>query len=105
MKPFAVLSALKTTGDVLAQQKIITFDVPTDPEVIETQAPYRWSWSTDYYSMSLQAAEVLGKQLWNGKAKWAGDEGMQSKKRMFGIIYPGSGTRRRIPTSRCSRTR
>ena len=31
-KPFAVLSALKTTGDVLAQQKIITFDVPSDPE-------------------------------------------------------------------------
>ena len=91
MKPFAVLSALKTTGDVLAQRKIITFDVPTDPEVIELQAPYRWSWSTDYYSMSLQAAEVLGKQLWGGKAKWAGDESMQSKTRVFGIIYPGCG--------------
>jgi hypothetical protein len=91
MKPFAVLSALKTTGDVLAQRKIITFDVPTDPEVVETQSPYRWSWSTDYYSMSLQAAEVLGKQLWGGKAQWAGDESMQSKKRVFGILYPGSG--------------
>ena len=48
-KPFAVLSALPTTGDVLAQKKIITFDVPSDPKVIELQAPYRWSWSTDYF--------------------------------------------------------
>ena len=91
MKPFAVLSALKTTGDVLAQRKIITFDVPTDPAVIEQQAPYRWSWSTDYYAMSLQAAEVLGKQLWGRKAQWAGDEDLQSQKRVFGIIYPGGG--------------
>jgi hypothetical protein len=90
-KPFVVLSALKTTGDVLAQRKIITFDVPTDPEVIEQQAPYRWSWSTDYYSMTLQAAEVLGKELWGGKAKWAGDKSMQSKARQFGIVYPGAG--------------
>jgi hypothetical protein len=91
MKPFAVLSALKTTGDVLAQRKILTFDVPTDPAVIERQSPYRWSWSTDYYAMSLQAAEVLGKQLWGAKAKWAGDSDLQSKKRVFGIVYPGRG--------------
>ena len=90
-KPFAVLSALKTTGDVLAQKHIITFDVPSDPKVIQLQAPYRWSWSTDYYSMTLQAAEVLGKEVWGGKAKWAGDESMHNKTRKFGIIYPGSG--------------
>ena len=90
-KPFAVLSALRTTGDVLAQKKIITFDVPSDPEVIELQAPYRWSWSTDYFAMTLQAAEVLGKEIWGGKAKWAGDESMHDKTRKFGIIYPGSG--------------
>ena len=90
-KPFAVLSALQTTGDVLAQKKIITFDIPSDPKVVELQAPYRWSWSTDYYSMTLQAAEVLGKELWGGKAKWAGDESMHNKTRKFGIIYPGSG--------------
>jgi hypothetical protein len=90
-KPFAVLSALATTGDVLAQKKIVTFDVPSDPKVIELQAPYRWSWSTDYFAMTLQAAEVLGKQVWGGKAKWAGDESMHTKTRKFGIIYPGSG--------------
>ena len=39
----------------------------------------------------LQAAEVLGKQVWGGKAKWAGDESMHDKTRKFGIIYPGSG--------------
>ena len=90
-KPFAVLSALKTTGDVLAQKHIVTFDVPSDPKVIELQAPYRWSWSTDYFGMTLQAAEVLGKEVWGGKAKWAGDESMHNKTRKFGIIYPGSG--------------
>ena len=96
-KPFAVLSALATTGDVLAQKKIITFDVPSDPKVIELQAPYRWSWSTDYFAMTLQAAEVLGKQVWGGKAKWAGDESMHTKTRKFGIIYPGSGDAQPYP--------
>ncbi len=91
MEPFAVLSALRTTGDVLAQRKIVTFDVPSDPAVVVDQAPYRWSWSTDYYSMTLQAAEVLGKQLWGGKAKWAGDDAMTEDKRVFGIVYPGAG--------------
>jgi len=89
-KPFIVLSALPITGQILAQQKIITFDTPTDPRVVQTQSPYRFSWSTDYVSTSLQAAEVLGKELWGGKAKWAGDVSMHAKTRKFGIIYPGS---------------
>jgi hypothetical protein len=89
-KPFIVLSALPITGQILAQQKIITFDTPTDPKVVEAQSPYRFSWSTDYVSTSLQAAEVLGKELWGGKAKWAGDQSMHDKTRKFGIVYPGS---------------
>jgi hypothetical protein len=89
-KPFIVLSALPITGQILAQKKIITFDTPTDPKVVEAQSPYRYSWSTDYVSTSLQAAEVLGKQLWGGKAKWAGDASMHNKTRKFGIVYPGS---------------
>jgi hypothetical protein len=89
-KPFIVLSALPITGQILADKKIISFDTPSDPRVVEKQSPYRYSWSTDYVSTSLQAAEVLGKQLWGGKAKWAGDESMHGKTRKFGIIYPGS---------------
>jgi hypothetical protein len=88
-KPFMVLSALPITGQILAQQKIITFDTPTDPRAVQAQSPYRYSWSTDYVSTSLQAAEVLGKELWGGKAKWAGDVSMHAKTRKFGIIYPG----------------
>jgi hypothetical protein len=88
-KPFIVLAALPITGQLLAQRKIISFDTPTDPEVVQKASPYRWSWSTDYVSTSLQAAEVLGKQIWGGKAKWAGDESMHTKTRKFGIVYPG----------------
>ena len=90
-QPFAVLAALPITGQELADRKIVTFDTPSDPEIVEAQAPYRWSWTTDYVATSLMAAEVLGKQLWGGKAEWAGDASMHTKKRKFGIVYPGSG--------------
>jgi hypothetical protein len=89
MKPFVVLAALPITGQILAQHHIISFDTPTDPKVVQAQSPYRYSWSTDYVSTSLQAAEVLGKELWGGKAKWAGDTSMHTKTRKFGIVYPG----------------
>ncbi|HXY95226.1 MAG TPA: hypothetical protein VEP49_22400 [Acidimicrobiia bacterium] len=89
-KPFAVLAALPITGQILAQKKIISFDTPTDPKVVQAQSPYRYSWSTDYVSTSLQAAEVLGKELWGGKAKWAGDDSMHAETRKFGIVYPSS---------------
>ena len=104
-KPFAVLSAADDRGDVLARAEDRHFDFPSDPKVIELQAPYRWSWSTDYFAMTLQAAEVLGKQVWGGKAKWAGDESMHAKDAQFGIIYPGTATPSRTPTSRCSNRR
>jgi hypothetical protein len=89
-KPFAVLSALPITGQILADKKIISFDTPSDPKVVQKQSPYRYSWSTDYVATSLQAAEVLGKELWGGKAKWAGDDSMKTKTRKFGIVYPSS---------------
>jgi hypothetical protein len=89
-KPFVVLAALPITGQLLAGKKIISFDTPSDPEVVQKQSPYRYSWSTDYVSTSLQAAEVLGKQLWGRKAKWAGDASLQTKTRKFGLVYPSS---------------
>ncbi len=89
-KPFAVLAALPITGQLLADKKIISFDTPSDPKVVQKQAPYRYSWSTDYVSTSLQAAEVLGKEIWGGKAKWAGDDSMKTKTRKFGLVYPSS---------------
>ncbi|MEX1007945.1 MAG: hypothetical protein WD271_08900 [Acidimicrobiia bacterium] len=89
-KPFAVLSALPITGQLLADRKIISFDTPSDPKVVQKQSPYRYSWSTDYVSTSLQAAEVLGKELWGGKAKWAGDDSLKTKTRKFGLVYPSS---------------
>ncbi len=90
-RPFAVMAALPITGQLLADKKIITFDTPSAPEVVAAQAPYRGSWTTDYVATSLMAAEVLGKQLWGGKAEWAGDESMHGKPRRFGIVYPGRG--------------
>src|SRR5262245_23697028 len=54
-KPFLVLAALPITGQLLADKKIISFDTPADPKVVEQQAPYRYSWSTDCVSTSLQA--------------------------------------------------
>ena len=104
-QPFAVMAALPITGQELADRKIITFDTPSDPEIVEAQAPYRWSWTTDYVATSLMAAEVLGKQLWGGKAEWAGDESMHPKKRKFAIVYPGVATAIHTPTSDCSKTR
>jgi hypothetical protein len=37
----------------------------------------------------LNAAEWVGKALVAKKAKWAGDTSMQSKPRVFGVVYPG----------------
>jgi hypothetical protein len=90
MKPFAVLNAEPLVGQLLAQRKIISIDYPRDPDVVAEQAPYRWSYGTDYFGLTLMAAEVLGKQLWGEKAQWAGDETMHGKERKFGLVYPGS---------------
>ena len=89
-KPFAVLNAEPLTGQLLADRKIISIDFPRDPDVVQQQAPYRWSYGTDYFGLTLMAAEVLGKQLWDGKAEWAGDESMHSKDRKIGLVYPDS---------------
>jgi hypothetical protein len=89
-KPFAVLNAEPLVGQLLADRKIISIDFPRDPEVVAQQAPYRWSYGTDYFGLTLMAAEVLGKQLWDGKAEWAGDESMHAKDRKFGLVYPDS---------------
>ena len=54
---------------------------------------------------SLLAAEVLGKQVWDGKAEWAGDESMQTKTRKFGLVHPGRERRRPLPRRRAVRDR
>ena len=89
-KPFAVLNAEPLVGQLLADRKIISIDFPRDPKAVAQQAPYRWSYGTDYFALTLMAAEVLGKQLWDGKAEWAGDESMHAKDRKFGLVYPDS---------------
>ena len=89
-KPFAVLNAEPLVGQLLADRKIISIDFPRDPKAVVQQAPYRWSYGTDYFGLTLMAAEVLGKQLWDGKAEWAGDESMHAKDRKFGLVYPDS---------------
>ncbi len=90
MKPFAVLSAEPLVGQLLADRKIVSIDFPRDPAVVAEQAPFRWSYGTDYFGLTLMAAEVLGKQLWGENAQWAGDESMRTKERKFGLVYPSA---------------
>jgi hypothetical protein len=88
MKPFAAVdlftAGLLTLEAELARAKIVTFGTATTAKQALAQAPYRWG-TTDGQATAVNAAAVLGKQLANKKAAFAGDA-LQGRTRVFGAV-------------------
>jgi hypothetical protein len=88
-KPFAVIDI--AGGDVfetlVAQDEVLSISPTTGTNRQSiAQSPYRWTATTDYTATALIGAEFVGKQLLGGKAEYAGDEALQSKPRVFGVV-------------------
>ncbi len=54
------------------------------------QSPYRWPVAIDYATTALLGAEMIGKNFVGKPAKFAGDEELQTKKRVFGTVQSDS---------------
>jgi hypothetical protein len=99
MEPFLVYDQTKwATGGApvlaaaLAAKKIVTVSASTTPDIGEQQDPYRWANAADDTASVPLTASFVGRSLAGEKAKWAGDEDMQSETRVFGIVYPTADT-------------
>ena len=88
--PFAVLNFVTKGLDVLdaelAKSKILVFGYATTTEKALAQAPYRWG-QTDSQALAINTAEVVGKQLVNKSAEFAGSEDLQKQPRKFAAVY------------------
>ncbi|HXY94365.1 MAG TPA: hypothetical protein VEP49_17940 [Acidimicrobiia bacterium] len=89
MKPFAVFHLVVTGLDVLetelAKDHIPVMGYSTTATKANAQAPYRWGLS-DAQSSAINSAEVIGKQLLNKKAEYAGSD-VKNQTRKFGVVY------------------
>jgi hypothetical protein len=90
LEPFALIDAtvigLDTLDTIVAQAGILVNGSATSTQKALAQAPYRWGLS-DSQASAINTAEFAGKQLVGKKARWAGDESLQSRARIFGAIY------------------
>jgi hypothetical protein len=96
LKPFALITDSgggSVTEVEVAKRGIVTFPtIGTQLTVRDSlaQAPFRWAeFPSDLHTMS-SVAELIGKGLGNKPAKWAGDPLLQSKPRVYGVVYPRS---------------
>jgi hypothetical protein len=83
MKPFAVLTSYAAGGAVFQaaiQDKVPVIITPFCCGLIAAEAQSN--------PLVQNAAEWVGKALVGRKAKWAGDTGLQSKERVFGVVAP-----------------
>ena len=94
MKPFLVMDVTDpATGApvftaTLANNKILVASSSTTPAAGAQQSPYRWNYGADPDASVSLAAAFAGRSLSGEKARWAGDKDLQSKPRVFGVIYP-----------------
>ena len=89
MRPFAVLDMMSTGLDVLdgeiAKGKIPVWGFSASSTKANAEAPYRWG-QNDAQAATINAGEVLGKQLAGKKAEFGGDD-VKATKRAFGLVY------------------
>jgi hypothetical protein len=94
MKPFAVIDLLgnEVFLSSIAKQKIMAFGGMAPNKLSIAQSPYRWPLSVDFAANALLGAELIGKVLAGKPAEFAGDESLQTKKRVFGTVRSDSPT-------------
>ncbi|MEX1006280.1 MAG: hypothetical protein WD271_00365 [Acidimicrobiia bacterium] len=85
-KPFAVIGGGDVLDAELAKAKILVFGPSTTTAKALAQAPYRWG-QTDAQATAINAGEVIGKQLVNKKAQFAGSEDLGRQTRTFAAVY------------------
>ena len=97
-KPFIVVDTTGTaTGgapvfsSTVAARKIVVSSSSTSAEIGAQQSPYRWNYGADNDAGTPLTAAFVGRSLSGRKAQWAGDKGLASKTRSFGVVYPTSG--------------
>ncbi len=94
MKPFAVIDL--TAGNVfeseIAAKKILAIGGSAPNKLSIAQSPYRWPVALDYATTALLGAELIGKNFAGKPAKFAGDESLQTKKRVFGAVRSDAPT-------------
>lgn len=92
-KPFAVLQVggggSAFAAAVTAGKIVVITQLGSKTEVL-AQAPYRWIPFEDLNAEAILAAEFVAKSLAGRPAKWAGDAGMRTQRRKFGVVYPQS---------------
>jgi hypothetical protein len=97
MKPFIVIDASNQNKGApvfeaeMAKAKIIVNGAAASALTtaeLEKQAPYRWATQADTTASVYLLANFLSNSLSGRKARWAGDEELASKKRVFGLVIP-----------------
>ena len=98
MKPFMVMDMTGTStggapvfSSTIAARKIVVVSASTSAKVGAQQSPYRWNYGADNDAGTPLTAAFVGKSLAGRKAQWAGDKGLTSKTRSFGVVYPTTG--------------
>jgi hypothetical protein len=96
MEPFAVLGGPLLTSafaDELAARKILCIQcTPSQPhEFYEQRSPYVWSVAGNSEQALSHAAEYITKRLVGRPAVHAGDPGLRTQERRFGLIYLTTG--------------
>jgi hypothetical protein len=97
-KPFMVVDMTGTStggapvfSSTVAARKIVVVSASTTAKVGAQQSPYRWNYGADNDAGAPLTAAFVGRSLAGKKAQWAGDQGMTSKTRSFGVVYPTTG--------------
>lgn len=92
IQPFAVIGGPQLTNafaDTLAKNKVLCIACTSGQPSswYEERSPYVWDVQKDADQSLVMVAEYLGKRLWNRPAKYAGDESMHDRTRVFGYIH------------------
>jgi hypothetical protein len=97
MKPFIVIDASNQNKGApvfeaeMAKAKIIVNGAAASAlttDDIQKQAPYRWATQADTTASVYLVANFLSNSLSGHKARWAGDDKLAAKQRVFGLVTP-----------------
>lgn len=90
-KPFMVINAvprLPIFESEIAAAKTVMWGLEGTNEQVAAQAPYRYSEASDLTVHGIGLAELVGKQFVGSPVAFAGDESLNGKKRVFGLVVP-----------------
>lgn len=92
-KPFAVVNHVPTgvlpvLEAELARRHIVVFGWTSLWEDLQAFPGYRYAFNMDDRVRALHVSEFVGKRLAGRRAEWAGQQSLERRKRVFGLVYP-----------------